>query len=561
MTTRRTHWQTLAGVALLAASVAPWMIACGSDSAGTITTPTPVPSATATATTPTPTPTPASCADATKNGTETDVDCGGSCGKCTTAQGCASAGDCTSNVCTGTKCAAPNCVDATKNGTETDIDCGGSCTTKCAEGKVCAVAGDCGTNLCGSGHTCLPISCTDGIKTGSETDIDCGGTCSACADTKACSLPTDCTSNHCDPITKKCVAPTCSDAITNGSETDIDCGGMCSTKCANTKACSVGADCSSAHCDGVTKKCVAASCSDLIRNGSESDTDCGGSDCSKCGTNQTCGGPTDCASGVCNGTCAAPACNDVVQNGSETDIDCGGSCTSCAIGKACKVSADCAPAICDTLLCRLPKSCAELKTAVAASPDGTYLLDPDGAGGAAPLSVYCDMTTDGGGWTKILQYHDVAYTPTATASGDVTTSSTAAFAKLADASINAIGTAIGAGRAYRIQGPISPTGQKLFIFSAGTFDDTAVGMGIMSNALDVCETASFASCVKSTIPATYIDSLAWGLVGNDAERYFADYAGGSGVNCYNPGASGVRCFNAGVSTGHELIPDLTIWLK
>ncbi len=45
------------------------------------------------------------CADHIKNGTETDVDCGGSCpDKCTATYGCASGSDCTSGVCNAGAC-------------------------------------------------------------------------------------------------------------------------------------------------------------------------------------------------------------------------------------------------------------------------------------------------------------------------------------------------------------------------------------------------------------------------------------------------------------------------
>ena len=47
--------------------------------------------------------------------------------------------------------------------------------------------------------------------------------------------------------------PTCSDAIKNGDESDVDCGGFCSP-CALNKVCRAHSDCASVHC--IDTKCL-----------------------------------------------------------------------------------------------------------------------------------------------------------------------------------------------------------------------------------------------------------------------------------------------------------------
>jgi hypothetical protein len=55
-----------------------------------------------------------------------------------------------SSVCTANKCisTAAACADTVKNGTETDVDCGGACATKCGFDKGCNVASDCASGIC-----------------------------------------------------------------------------------------------------------------------------------------------------------------------------------------------------------------------------------------------------------------------------------------------------------------------------------------------------------------------------------------------------------------------------
>lgn len=185
----------------------------------------------------------------------------------------------------------------------------------------------------------------------------------------------------------------CADGLRDGLESDVDCGGACDG-CADGLACGVDADCLNGRCEAGT----CTSCVDDALNGDESDVDCGGS-CHGCADGLSCMVAADCGSGRCEaGTCTS--CEDGVLNGDEVNVDCGGSCLGCPGGSSCTMGPDCASGECAAGVCAAPRaSCAAIHAAFPANPSGTYTVLPDPAG--APFTVYCDMTTDGGGWTLV----------------------------------------------------------------------------------------------------------------------------------------------------------------
>ena len=54
-----------------------------------------------------------------------------------------------------------------------------------------------------------------------------------------------------------------------------------------------------------------------------------------------------------------------------------------------------------SVTCSVPTDCAKIFALDPTVPSGAYSIDPDGPGGAAAFSVYCDMVTAGGGWTIV----------------------------------------------------------------------------------------------------------------------------------------------------------------
>jgi hypothetical protein len=108
----------------------------------------------------------------------------------------------------------------------------------------------------------------------------------------------------------------------------------------------------------------------------------------------------------CGSSAHAPADSPPIGCGS--DSDCAAPAPYCepatATCVACRFSSECSGAteVCEADACRTATSCAELHAQLPGLPSGTYTIDPDGAGGDAPLEVACDMVAEAGGWTIVF---------------------------------------------------------------------------------------------------------------------------------------------------------------
>ena len=192
-------------------------------------------------------------------------------------------------------------VTFTKKGTQAGEQKTGDCSRQVCDGEGALEAQTDTTDVLDDGNPCTVDTCDDNQpkNTLAAAGTACSGSGQAkvCNDKGACvecATGADCGSGVCQ--NNACVAASCADTVKNGDETDTDCGGGCGP-CADTKACAEAKDCTSGVCTG--NVCQAASCTDGVKNGNETALDCGGATCAKCGPDLGCTVNDDCLGGSC----------------------------------------------------------------------------------------------------------------------------------------------------------------------------------------------------------------------------------------------------------------------
>ncbi len=286
----------------------------------------------------------------------------------------------------------PNGPDPDPVQCQVPTDCpnaGNSCFLRSCEGGTCNVSeapagtevasqvdGDCQIVLCNAegiaegtadptdispdGRECTDDLCgPDGARnTPAAPGTACSvGVCDGAGECVQCVGAAQCPGQIC--VMNVCVPATCGDMIKNGTETDQDCGGMC-PPCGVGKDCLQPSDCTSKVCQGGT--CQPPSCDDGVKNAQETDVDCGGGGpepCPRCEDLLHCAMPSDCQSGVCQcegqncqPICQVPTCTDGIKNGTEVQPDCQGGCVgTCDPGEECEGPADCGSSVCEGGVC------------------------------------------------------------------------------------------------------------------------------------------------------------------------------------------------------------------
>lgn len=144
--------------------------------------------------------------------------------------------------------------------------------------------------------------------------------CGSC--TTSCTAPESCLGGQCACVPKGCAQVAQCGTADDGCGHPIECGA-----CSNGGLCAEG-------------RCMPPTCADGIKNGQESDTDCGGR-CLPCGESRRCGTGSDCDTGLlCSGgLCTACSATHACAPGLVCGAD--GRCSACSTHAQCGTDAAC----------------------------------------------------------------------------------------------------------------------------------------------------------------------------------------------------------------------------
>jgi hypothetical protein len=154
------------------------------------------------------------------------------------------------------QCVPEHCLNGTKDGDETDMNCGGSCKP-CLLGDGCSKDSDCSNHTCAHGigpdeKVCCQLPCTAICKvcskgTGKCDDAPTGTIDSACAMGQVCAKGAACVFQAWHSCAKngECMSGHC-DNYTNGN--------LCSPGSQNTP-CILASDCKIGPCDAALRTC------------------------------------------------------------------------------------------------------------------------------------------------------------------------------------------------------------------------------------------------------------------------------------------------------------------
>ena len=334
------------------------------------------------------------------------VNCGG-CGKVCPAMNnmpqC-KAGQCSSGACVN---GFADCDSMPGNGCEVSVNSDrsncGSCGMACAapNADTLCLGGGCTLGGCKPGFRDCNMSYGDGCEASVLNDPNncgaCGANCGAVPHARASCVNGMCTVGQCDPGFGNC-----NNVDNDGCEADVladqkNCG-ACGKVCpgpANTVI-----QCNGGVC-GAPGACLPAfkDCDNNMNNGCEIDINNDPKNCGSCGG--SCGAAVNavaaCKVGVCSFTCnnGYGDCDGNKNNGCEALLasdksNCGACGVVCPQNLPVCLNSKCAPSVL--------KSCKDFLDQGLSMGDGVYTIDPDGMGPNPGFKIYCDMTTDGGGW-------------------------------------------------------------------------------------------------------------------------------------------------------------------